>query len=199
MALPKRFPDRDEVAAVREEADALEAGAESGERRRLAGRIMARRDLGKLMFCDLVDRSGRIQLMLEPADLDLGDIVGVEGVPAKTRRGEPSLKVDSLELLAKIRRPLPDVYHGLQDVETRYRGGYLDLLVNEDARRVALTRSRIVAEIRRYLTPRASSRSRRRSSSRATAAASQSRSSRTTTRSTRTTTCASRTSSISSG
>ena len=151
MALPKRFPDRNEVAAVREEADALEPGAESSERRRLAGRIMARRDLGKLMFCDLVDRSGRIQLMLEPADLDLGDVVGVEGVPAKTRRGEPSLKVDSLELLAKIRRPLPDVYHGLQDVETRYRRRYLDLLVNEDARRLALTRSRMVAEIRRYL------------------------------------------------
>jgi lysyl-tRNA synthetase class 2 len=151
MALPKRFPDRDEVAAVREEADVLEPGAESGERRRLAGRILARRDMGKLMFCDLVDRSGRIQLMLEPANLDLGDVVGVEGVPAKTRRGEPSLKVDSLELLAKIRLPLPDVYHGLQDVETRYRRRYLDLLVNEDARRLALTRSRMVTEIRRYL------------------------------------------------
>jgi len=151
MALPKRFPDRNEVAAVRAEAAALDPGAESSERRRLAGRIMARRDMGKLMFCDLVDRSGRIQLMLEPLDLDLGDIVGVEGVPARTRRGEPSLKVDSLELLAKIRRPLPDVYHGVQDVETRYRQRYLDLLVNEDARRLALTRLRMVAEVRRYL------------------------------------------------
>ena len=151
MALPKRFPDRDEVAAVREEAERLEAGAESGERRRLAGRIMARRDMGKLMFCDLVDRSGRIQLILDPTDVDLGDVVGVEGVPAKSRRGEPSLRVDSLQLLAKIRRPLPDVHHGLQDTETRYRKRYLDLLVNEDARRLALTRTRMVAEIRRYL------------------------------------------------
>ncbi len=151
MSLPKRFPGRDEVAAVRAEAESLEAGAESGDRRRLAGRIMARRDLGKLMFCDLVDRSGRIQLILEPADLDLGDVVGVEGVPAKSRRGEPSLRVDSLELLAKIRLPLPDVYHGLQDTETRYRKRYLDLLVNEDARRLALARSGIVTEIRRYL------------------------------------------------
>jgi lysyl-tRNA synthetase, class II len=151
VSLPKRFPDRDEVAAVQAEAESLEAGAESGERRRLAGRIMARRDLGKLMFCDLVDRSGRIQLILEPTDLDLGDVVGVEGVPAKSRRGEPSLRVDSLELLAKIRRPLPDVYHGLQDTESRYRKRYLDLLVNEDARRLALARSRIVTEIRRYL------------------------------------------------
>src|SRR5215208_4810997 len=151
MALPKRFPDRDDVAAVRAEAEQLEAGAESSERRRLAGRIMARRDLGRLMFCDVVDRSGRIQLMLEPTDLDLGDVVGVEGVPAKTRRGEPSLKVDTLELLAKIRRPLPDVYHGLQDVETRYRRRYLDLLVNEESRRLALARSRMLGEIRRYL------------------------------------------------
>jgi lysyl-tRNA synthetase, class II len=156
VSLPKRFPDRDEVAAVRAEAESLEAGAESGERRRLAGRIMARRDMGKLMFCDLVDRSGRIQLILAPADLgsvdlDLGDVVGVEGVPARSRRGEPSLKVDSLQLLAKIRRPLPDVHHGLQDTETRYRKRYLDLLVNEDARRLALARSRIVTEIRRYL------------------------------------------------
>jgi lysyl-tRNA synthetase class 2 len=156
VSLPKRFPDRDEVAAVRAEAESLEAGAESGERRRLAGRIMARRDMGKLMFCDLVDRSGRIQLILAPADLgsvdlDLGDVVGVEGVPAKSRRGEASLRVDSLELLAKIRRPLPDVHHGLQDTETRYRKRYLDLLVNEDARRLALARSRIVTEIRRYL------------------------------------------------
>src|SRR5215211_97656 len=151
MVLPKRFPHRDDVAAVRAQADALEPGAEAAERRRLAGRIMARRDLGKLMFCDLVDRSGRIQLMLAPADVDLGDVVGVEGVPAKTRRGEPSLKVDSFELLAKIRRPLPDVYHGLQDIETRYRRRYLDLLVNEDARRLALARSRMLGEIRRYL------------------------------------------------
>jgi lysyl-tRNA synthetase class 2 len=151
MSLPKRFPDRDEVAAVRAEAESLDPGAEGETRRRLAGRIMARRDMGKLMFCDLVDRSGRIQLMLEPVDVDLGDVVGVEGVPAKTRRGEPSLKVDAFELLAKIRRPLPDVFHGLQDTETRYRKRYLDLLVNEEARALTLTRSQIVTEIRRYL------------------------------------------------
>ncbi|MEX2210183.1 MAG: lysine--tRNA ligase [Gaiellaceae bacterium] len=151
MALPKRFPDRDEIAAVRAEAEALDPGGEGTERRRLAGRVMARRDMGKLMFCDLVDRSGRIQLMLEPVDVALGDIVGVEGVPARTRRGEPSLKVDTFELLAKTHRPLPDVFHGLQDTETRYRRRYLDLLVNEEARALATTRSRIVTEIRRYL------------------------------------------------
>jgi lysyl-tRNA synthetase, class II len=154
--LPKRFADRVAIAAVRSEAEPLEAGQERGETRRIAGRVMARRDMGKLVFLDLVDRSGRIQLVyaperLGPLDLDLGDIVGAAGRPAKTRRGEPSVVVDELTLLAKIERPLPDTFHGLQDTETRYRRRYLDLLVNEDARSLAVTRSRIVAEARRWL------------------------------------------------
>jgi lysyl-tRNA synthetase class 2 len=155
-ALAKRFPDRDEVAAVRAEADALVAGEEGEEPRRLAGRVLGRRGHGKLVFLDLVDRSGQIQLLCSaertgPVDLDLGDIVGVVGKPAKTRRGEPSLAVDELELLAKIKRPLPDTYHGLVDAETRYRKRYLDLLVNEETRRDFVVRSRIVASIRRRL------------------------------------------------
>jgi len=155
-ALPKRFPDRDEIAAVRAEADALEAGEEADERRRLAGRVLGRRGHGKLVFLDLVDRSGQIQLLCSAdrtgeVDLDLGDIVGAVGTPAKTRRGEPSLAVDELELLAKIKRPLPDTYHGLVDAETRYRRRYLDLLVNEETRRDFVLRSRIVASIRRRL------------------------------------------------
>jgi lysyl-tRNA synthetase class 2 len=155
-SLPKRFPDRVEIAGVRAEAEGLEPGQERGEQRRLAGRVLARRDMGKLVFLDLVDRSGRIQLLVReeqtgPVDLDLGDIVGVTGIPARTRRGEPSLAVESLTLLAKIRRPLPDLYHGLQDVETRYRQRYLDLLANEESRRDALVRTRMVTEIRRYL------------------------------------------------
>jgi lysyl-tRNA synthetase, class II len=154
--LPKRFPDRVEIASVREEAEPLEAGQEAGETRRIAGRVMARRDMGKLVFLDLVDRSGRIQLLCAqertgPVDLDLGDIVGAEGRPTKTRRGEPSLAVDELTLLAKIKRPLPDTFHGVQDTETRYRQRYLDLLMNEGSRALALTRTRIVAEARRWL------------------------------------------------
>jgi lysyl-tRNA synthetase, class II len=156
MAMPKRFPDRVEIASVRAESEQLEPGDERGDARRLAGRVMARRDMGKLVFLDLVDRSGRIQLLVReektgPLDLDLGDVIGVEGVPARTRRGEPSLAVESLELLAKNRKPLPDTFHGLQDVETRYRQRYLDLLVNEESRADALLRSRVVAAIRRYL------------------------------------------------
>jgi lysyl-tRNA synthetase class 2 len=156
MSLPKRFPDREEIAAVRGEAGRLEPGAEADREHRLAGRVMARRDMGKLVFLDLVDRSGRIQLLVRPdevgdVDLDLGDIVGVSGIAAKSRRGEPSLAVRSLELLAKIRSPLPDTFHGLTDVEQRYRRRYLDLLMNEDSRRDALLRSRMVASIRRQM------------------------------------------------
>ena len=124
--LPKRFPDRVEIAAVRAEAEPLGPGEEAGETRRVAGRIMARRDMGKLVFLDLVDRSGRIQLLCDTSrtgeiDLDLGDVIGVEGKPARSRRGEPSVAVERLELLAKIRTPLPDTFHGLTDVEVRYR------------------------------------------------------------------------------
>ena len=156
MAPPKRFPDRDEIAAVREEAAALEPGSESPEGRRLAGRVMARRGMGKLVFLDLVDRSGRLQLMCDTGrtgeiDVHLGDVVGVVGKPAKTRRGEPSLAVDSLEILSRNRNPLPDTFHGLTDQETRYRKRYLDLLMNEDTREAFLLRTRMVSAIRRYL------------------------------------------------
>jgi lysyl-tRNA synthetase, class II len=156
MTAPKRFPDRDEIAAVRAEAEPLENGATGETKRRLAGRVMARRDMGKLVFLDLVDRSGRIQLLCPvertgEIDVHLGDIVGVTGSPAKSRRGEPSLQADSLELLSRIRTPLPDTFHGLTDVEQRYRKRHLDLLMNEESRQDALVRSRAVASIRRIL------------------------------------------------
>jgi lysyl-tRNA synthetase class 2 len=153
---PKRFPDRDEIERVRAEADRLEPGAEAPEARRLAGRVLARRDLGKLVFLDLVDRSGRIQLLCPLArtgevDVHLGDVVGVTGHPTKSRRGEASLVVDELVLLSRIRSPLPDTFHGLTDVEQRYRRRYLDLLMNEDVRADFLLRARIVSATRRFL------------------------------------------------
>ena len=156
MSAPKRFPDRDEIAAVRAESEQLEDGATGETTRRLAGRVMARRDMGKLVFLDLVDRSGRIQLLCPvertgEIDVHLGDIVGVTGSPAKSRRGEPSLMVDSLELLSRIRTPLPDTFHGLTDVEVRYRRRYLDLLMNDESRDTALVRARTVSAIRRIL------------------------------------------------
>jgi lysyl-tRNA synthetase class 2 len=152
----KRFPDRDEIAAVREEAARLDPGAEAPEKRRLAGRVMARRDMGKLTFLDLVDRSGRIQLLCSvertgKVDVHLGDIVGVSGSPAQSRRGEPSLAVDELEVLSAIRSSLPDTFHGLTDVEQRYRKRYLDLLMNEETRRVFLLRAKVISAVRRAL------------------------------------------------
>jgi lysyl-tRNA synthetase, class II len=156
MSASKRFPDRSAVAAVRAEAEGVDAGGALAENRRLAGRVMARREMGKLVFLDLVDRSGRIQLLCETerlggVDVHLGDILGVSGRPAKSRRGEPSLAVDELVMLAQNRSPLPDTFHGLTDTETRYRRRYLDLLMNEDARAFALLRARVVSAIRAYL------------------------------------------------
>jgi lysyl-tRNA synthetase, class II len=156
MAAPKHFRERDTIAAVRAEAEPLEAGATSEAKRRLAGRVMARRDMGKLVFLDLVDRSGRIQLICPvertgELDLHLGDIVGVAGSPAKSRRGEPSLQVDGVELLSHIRESLPDTFHGLTDIEQRYRKRYLDLLMNDEVRSDFVLRAKIVTAVRSYL------------------------------------------------
>src|SRR2546423_12651 len=150
--LPKRFPDREEIAAVRAEAERAEPGQTLEQEHRVAGRVMAKREMGKLSFLDLGDRPGRIQrIVREKADVDLGDIVGVTGKPGRSKRGEPSLTVTELQLLAKIRRPLPDTFHGLTDVETRYRQRYLDLLMNDESRELAMTRTQIVAAVRAYL------------------------------------------------
>jgi lysyl-tRNA synthetase, class II len=153
--LPKRFPDREAIAAVLAEAEKAEPGQMLDSQHRVAGRVMARRDMGKLAFLDLVDRSGRIQLIAsEGQGLDLGDIVGATGKPGRSKRGEPSLTVEELELLAKIKKSLPDTFHGLTDVETRYRQRYLDLLTNEETRADFELRTRMVSAIRRYLDER---------------------------------------------
>ncbi|HEY3181725.1 MAG TPA: lysine--tRNA ligase [Gaiellaceae bacterium] len=153
---PKRFPDREEIARVRAEAETLEPGQEGAGPHRLAGRVMARREMGKLTFLDLVDRSGRIQLLCPvnrtgPVDVHIGDVVGVTGKATKSRRGEPSLIVDELQLLSRIRVPLPDTFHGLTDVEQRYRKRYLDLLMNEEVRSDFVLRARMVSAMRRFL------------------------------------------------
>ena len=111
--LPKRFSDRDEVAAVLAAAKPLDAGENGEQAMRVAGRVLARRDMGKLVFLDLVDRSGRIQLFCQEdragvVDVALGDIVGASGSPMKTKRGEPSRAVAELVLRAKKPRPRPD-------------------------------------------------------------------------------------------
>ncbi len=153
---PKRFPDRSYAVDALAAAEPLAPDERADETLRLAGRVMARRGHGGVVFLDLVDRSGRIQLVVQDPppvvrELDLGDIVGVQGQPLRSRRGEPSLAVTKLELLAKIRSPLPDTFHGLTDVEQRYRRRYLDLLMNEETRADFLVRTRMVSAIRRAL------------------------------------------------
>src|SRR3712207_5347388 len=132
---------------------------------RAAGRITAHRDMGKSHFVDLRDATGRIQIYVQAKELgaetmevfallDLGDFVGVEGTCFVTKTGEPSIKVSKLEVLGKALRPLPEKWHGLQDVEARYRQRYLDLLTNEQSRAVFEKRITIVREIRAFLQER---------------------------------------------
>ena len=162
---PHAYPDRTEIAAVRAAHEALRPGEEADARYRLAGRIVARRGHGRAAFLDLVDGSGRIQLhsradIVGEAEhdalvgLDLGDIVGVEGLAFKTKRGELSLQLTGWTLLAKSLRAPPEKFHGLADVETRYRRRELDLIANPDVRELFALRSRTVAEIRRWLDER---------------------------------------------
>jgi lysyl-tRNA synthetase class 2 len=133
-----------------------------GETLRAAGRITAHRDMGKSHFLDLRDATGRIQIYLHAKEvgpelidlfglLDIGDFIGVEGICFVTKSGEPSLKVRTFQLLAKALRPLPEKWHGLQDIEARYRQRYLDLLTNERSRSIFEKRIKIVRETRRFL------------------------------------------------
>jgi len=136
-----------------------------GETLRAAGRITAHRDMGKSHFLDLRDATGRIQIYIHAKEvgaglidlfrlLDLGDFIGVEGTCFVTKSGEPTLKVRTFQLLAKALRPLPEKWHGLQDVEARFRQRYLDLLTNEHSRAVFEKRIAIVRETRRFFEDR---------------------------------------------
>lgn len=127
----------------------------------IAGRIMTKRDMGKAGFMHLQDRDGQIQIYLRKdglselefsvfLDADLGDIVGIDGTVFRTNHGELSIKAEKLTFLTKALRPLPDKFHGLADVEERYRRRYVDLIVNEDARRVAMMRPRIIRALQHY-------------------------------------------------
>jgi len=133
-----------------------------GETFRVAGRITAHRDMGKSHFLDLRDATGRIQIYLHAKEvgpelfdlfrlLDIGDFIGVEGTCFVTKSGEPTVKVQTFQLLAKTLRPLPEKWRGLQDIEARYRQRYLDLLTNERSRSVFEKRIAIIRETRRFL------------------------------------------------
>ena len=128
----------------------------------LAGRIMTKRGKGKAGFANIQDLTGQIQIYVRLDSVgeeqysifdsaDLGDIAGVKGTLFKTKVGELSVKVNDFEFLTKALRPLPDKFHGLKDIEQRYRQRYLDLIVSEESRQTFVTRSKIIREIRRYL------------------------------------------------
>ncbi len=154
-----RFEVSETIAAAR-------SNPEEDRQVTLAGRLMSERDMGKSLFADLRDASGRIQLYVQKKALaeeqfelfkhfiDVGDIVGVSGTLFTTRAGELTVKVESIRLLSKSIRPLPKEYYGIEDVELRLRQRYLDLILNDAVRERLLLRSRIVAELRRQLTLR---------------------------------------------
>ena len=156
-----RYPETIGAAEARRRFEAAGEGAPA----RVAGRLMAVREFGKLVFSDLVDWTGRIQVAFnrktlpetvweKVKQLDLGDWVGVEGRLTKTRTGEVTVAVETLEILAKALLPPPEKWHGLQDVEARYRQRYVDLFANPEVRDLFLARSLILEETRRFLKER---------------------------------------------
>jgi len=163
---PHAFPGVTPIAEVRAAHDGIEAGEELPDAvYKVAGRLTQRRGMGGATFMDIVDRSGKIQLHAKRDDLgdeafdtltslDLGDVLGVEGFAFKSRRGELSLRVKNWQLLAKSLRPPPDKFHGLEDVETRYRHRELDLIANDESRDLFIMRSKVVSAIRNWLDAR---------------------------------------------
>ena len=157
---PRRFARTAEAKTLEERHAALPPGTETQESVAVAGRVRAIRNSG--MFVDLHDASGKIQVFnhkdLLPGFelalvrlLDIGDIIGVEGVIRRTPRGELTINSRRVTVLCKTLLPLPEKFHGLADVETRYRQRYLDLIVNEESRLTLRRRSRIIAVLRRLL------------------------------------------------
>jgi lysyl-tRNA synthetase class 2 len=157
-----KFDRTHEIKSIREEFGNISAGEKTGKVVRLSGRIMALREHGKVSFADIKDGTGSIQLFLNLNNLgerykeftslyDIGDIIGVEGEIFKTRRGELSIEVKEYTILAKSLRPLPEKWHGLKDVEMRYRQRYLDLLINPEVREVFEVRAKVIQSIRDFL------------------------------------------------
>ena len=162
-SVPYRFDPDANAAGLKQEYADLEAGIETGDRVTVAGRLMLRRGQGKLVFGQLADSTGRIQLFAtvnETPDFDgfgklsLGDWIGVTGEVMTTRKGELSVKVLEWTVLAETRRPFPDKWHGITDPDTRYRQRYVDLWVTEESRLTLQLRSKLVSLLRRWLEDR---------------------------------------------
>lgn len=161
------YPHFFEPSKKAEKVNSQYASLEPGEKRedevyKLAGRLMTKRDMGKASFFHIQDQTGKVQIYIQVPKLsedqkaqfklvDIGDFVGVKGFPFKTQKGEVSLWADEFEILCKSIEPLPEKYHGLTDVELKYRHRHLDLIMNPNSRKVFETRSHIIREVRNYL------------------------------------------------
>lgn len=160
-----RYDVKDYAEPIKEKHANLE-GEEEGDEVQIAGRLMAIRGHGKASFCTLNDRTGNIQVYFKIdvlgedkyknqfKKLDIGDIVGIRGIVFKTHRGEVTVRVEDFDLLSKSLRPLPEKFHGLQDVDIRYRQRYLDLIMNPEVRETFRKRTKIIKSIRKYLDDR---------------------------------------------
>lgn len=159
---PYRFDRSHTLGQLRSDYGQLDPGTETEVRVTIAGRIMLKRDQGKLIFATVEDRESHIQLFVSKAvvgddqfdainALDLGDWIGATGIVMSTRKGELSVKVDTVQLLSKAVRPLPDKWHGLTDTDTRYRQRYADLIGNDESRRMFAVRHAVIASFRKTL------------------------------------------------
>ena len=160
MNTPYKYEKTESVEEIISQYSHLPDGTGSGDEVAVAGRIMQRRDQGKVVFGNLQDSSGRIQLFAPSkstpdfesfAALNIGDWIGVKGEVMKTKRGELSVKVDKWEVLASTKRPFPDKWHGISDPDTRYRQRYVDMWVTEEAKKAFVLRSNLISMTRKWL------------------------------------------------
>ena len=161
-SFPTRFNESAKVADVIKEHSEIDNGEHTGVNVSIRGRILNARSFGKLLFYDLLDQSGKIQLLINSGEIDelylklfenfdIGDIIAVNGEIIKTKKGELSIKVNETTILSKSLRTLPEKWHGLKDKETRFRQRYLDLIVNPESKKILQTRSNVVRLLREYL------------------------------------------------
>ena len=161
-AFPTKYNESVKVADVIKEHSEIKNGEHTGVNVSIRGRILNARSFGKLLFYDLLDQSGKIQLLINSGEIDelylklfenfdIGDIIAVNGEIIKTKKGELSIKVNETTILSKSLRTLPEKWHGLKDKETRFRQRYLDLIVNPESKKILQTRSNVVRLLREYL------------------------------------------------
>ncbi|PIN77018.1 lysine--tRNA ligase [Candidatus Woesearchaeota archaeon CG10_big_fil_rev_8_21_14_0_10_34_12] len=160
---PHSFDKKDNASDLQEEYKKLKAGSKTKNKAIIAGRVMVKRDIGNLIFSDMRDSSGKIQLQFQKGEtpkkdfeffkkyIDTGDFVGAEGTIIKTQRGELTILVKKIEILSKATLPLPEKWHGLQDKEERYRKRYLDLVMNPEVKQVFIKREKIIDGVRQFL------------------------------------------------